>query len=509
MSELQRQIGQAFCPAAFIHDTSEGIEQLERYIRDFGIGGLTFFYSRQSVETNFDRKTYIREKDSVTQLARMIDRYQQLSKEPLLISIDAEWGLGMRIDSHPPFPFPLTYAASDSPDLSFEVGRAIAKELKAVGVHFNLAPVVDINTNSENPVIGYRSFGEDPEKVFELAWAYYEGMKSEGLLGCVKHFPGHGDTHVDSHLGLPSIDKGLQSLNDNELYPFRQFVDRGIECVMVGHLLVPELDSKLPASISSKVITGLLREQWGFDGAVMSDALNMRSVYSDTTPGALELKAFNAGNDILCFTPNLEEAFDEIVSKADPNRIAFAAHKVAELKSKAALMEMSEDSVLPSSSELREKIALASVTILKPLAQPMDKDDRVIAFFDRPQAFSNNIIIEISEESDLSLLESKLGKDPQLWVTVTPPSQKPGHQFGMKPSFLDALNHLIDKQNVNLAWLGNPYALKYIRWQDCKSAILGYQNLPEYNVAMADYWKGGPAPKGSLSVKLNGENAYE
>lgn len=508
MSELKRQIGQAFCPAAFIHDTPEGIEQIERYIRDFGIGGLTFFYSRQSVETNFDRKTYVREKDSVVQLARMIDRYQQLSNDPLLISIDAEWGLGMRIDSHPPFPFPLTFAASESPDLSFEVGRAIAKELIAVGVHFNLAPVVDINTNAENPVIGYRSFGEDPEKVFQLAWAYYEGMKSEGLLGCVKHFPGHGDTQVDSHLGLPRIDKDLETLNQNELYPFRQFVDRGIECVMVGHLLVPELDPELPTSISSKVITGLLREQWGFEGAVMSDALNMRSVYSDDTPGALELKAFNAGNDILCFTPNLEEAFEEMVRKADPQRIAFAANRVAELKAKA-LIEKPVDSTSPSSLELRESIALASVTILKPLTQHIGENDQLIAFFENSQAFSSDTMLEVSKEKDISLLESDLGKGQPIWVTVAPPSQKPGHQFGMSQPILDALNHLIDKEKVNLAWIGNPYGLKFIRWQDCHSMVLSYQNLSEFNAVIVDYWQGGPVPKGNLPVRLKRENTYE
>lgn len=503
MSELHQKVGQAFCPAAFIHDTPEGIAQIERQIREFGIGGLTFFYSRQSVETNFDRKTYVREKDSVGQLARMIDRYQQVSKEPLLISIDAEWGLGMRIDSHPPFPYPLTLAAGESPDLAFDTGRAIAQELKAVGVHFNLAPVVDININSENPVIGYRSFGEDPEKVFQWAWAYYQGMKSEGLLGCVKHFPGHGDTHVDSHLGLPAIEKSLSALEEYELYPFREFVKRGVDCVMVGHLKVPVLDPDLPASISRKIITGLLREEWGFEGTVMSDALNMRSVFGNKAPGVLELEAFEAGNDILCFTPNMEEAFEQIVNHADRERIACAAERIAELKAKAALIEKPTHNKLPSSEVLRGKIALETVTVLKPMDKPLNTSDHVVSFFQSISGldvFPKRVLVR--EVEHLSGLLQQLDSVQELWLVVVPPSQKPGHQFGMEQPFLNALHDLISTKKVNLAWMGNPYALRLVDWQACDSVVLGYQHLLEYCATVVDYWKGGPVPKGSLSVRL-------
>lgn len=497
MNELRRQMGQAFCPAAFIHDTPEGIAEIERYIRDFEIGGLTFFYSRQSVETNFDRKTYTREKDSVTQLARMIDRYQQLSKEPLLISMDAEWGLGMRIDSHLPFPYPLTLAAANNPDLSFEMGRAIAQELKAVGVHFNLAPVVDINNDPGNPVIGYRSFGEDPENVFDLSWAYYQGMKSEGVLGCVKHFPGHGDTHIDSHLGLPSIDKSLEELNENELYPFKQFVERGIECVMVGHLRVPVLDTEYPSSISRKVITGFLRNQWGFEGAVMSDALNMRSVFGNKAAGEVELQAFNAGNDILCFTPNLEEAFERIVEEVDPDHIALAANRVSKLKASAKLIDVIVDDVQTESLELREKIAFETVTVLKPKVRPMENRDTLLSFF---QSLDKTQTVLI-QDSNLSLAE-KYKEEDELWVVVVPPSQKPDNQFGMDKAVLAAINQLIEQTKVNLAWIGNAYGLEYCNWSDCDSVVIGYQKLPEIEKEIMAYWQGVSQPKGKLSVSI-------
>ncbi|MDW3192683.1 MAG: glycoside hydrolase family 3 protein [Cytophagales bacterium] len=500
MNELERQVGQAFCPAAFIHDTSEGIAKIERYIRDFQIGGLTFFYSRQSVETNFDRKTYVREKDSVQQLARMIDRYQQLSKDPLLISIDAEWGLGMRIDSHPPFPYPLTLAAARNTDLAFEMGRAIAQELKAVGIQFNLAPVVDINNNPENPVIGYRSFGEDPEKVFDLSWAYYQGMKSEGLLGCVKHFPGHGDTHVDSHLGIPAIDKSRNELDQNELYPFKQFVERGIECVMVGHLLVPELDAELPASISPRVINGLLRDQWGFQGAVMSDALNMRSVFGDKAAGQVELQAFNAGNDILCFTPNLPEAFERIVNQGDQQRVALAADRVMELKKSAKLIEMQGDTMLPESIELRERIAYETVTVLKPVSVHLEASDTVLSFFcscKQAERFESHQALMSDHELPIS---EHLGAKQEVWVVAIPPSQKPGNQFGMSGPMLTALNELIEEQQVNLAWLGNPYSMKYVNWRACRSVVLARQSLPEMEKVVFDYWEKGLQPNGQQVI---------
>lgn len=500
MNDLERQVGQAFCPAAFIHDTPEGIAQIEHYIRDFEIGGLTFFYSRQSVETNFDRKTYVREKDSVHQLARMIDRYQQLSKEPLLISIDAEWGLGMRIDSHPPFPYPLTLAAAKNTDLAFEMGRGIAQELKAVGIHFNLAPVVDINNNPENPVIGYRSFGEDPEKVFDMSWAYYQGMKSEGLLGCVKHFPGHGDTHVDSHLGIPAIDKSREELDQNELYPFRQFVERGIECVMVGHLLIPELDAELPASISPRVINELLREQWGFQGAVMSDALNMRSVFGEKAAGQVELQAFNAGNDILCFTPNLPEAFELIVKEGDPYRIAFAADRVMELKKSAKLIEIQDDPSLPQSIGLRERIAFETVTVLKPISGKLEGSDAILSFFKsskQAEHYANHQVVISNDDLTLSVYS---GIAQEVWVVVSPPSQKPGNQFGMNQHMLTTINELIAEKQVNLAWIGNPYSMKYVNWRACRSVVLVRQSLPEMEQVVFNYWEKGLEPKGQQVI---------
>ena len=505
MPNKAHKVGQAFHPAAFIHDTPEGIALLERFIREYEIGGLTFFYSRESVETNFDRKTFTREKDSIQQLARMVDHYQSISREPLLMSIDAEWGLGMRIDTHPPFPHPLNLAATNQPDLMFEVGRAIALELKAVGIHFNLAPVVDVNANPANPVIGYRSFGEDPARVFELAHAYYEGMKSEGILGCVKHFPGHGDTAVDSHLGLPKIEKDMDALQQMELAPFKGFIEKGVDCVMVGHLLMPALDAEKPASLSSKVIEGLIRQQLGFDGPVMTDALNMRSILSEDRIGQLSCQAFAAGNDILSFSNDLEEAYALIMQEVAEAKIEASYQRVRSLKEKAGILSgaTAPTGKVPDSTPLRTRLAQAVVTVQKPLSQSMSSEDLLITWFNTPgPAFDQLDKLTIAKVAQLSEVEEAIAKHEYVYVAVYPPSQKPGGQFGMDPALLEALNGIIAQKKVHLAWLGNAYALAYVDWNACESVVIGYQPLPEIETEVLQYWQGRSKPGGKLVVSL-------
>src|SRR5690606_16486056 len=209
-------VGQFFMPAAFINDEEEEIQKIESLIRDCCIGGLCFFHSRASAATNFEgKKVVIRNENSLDTLKKLIQRYQKSAKYPLLIAIDAEWGLAMRIENTPQYPYAITLGAiQDDSDLIFEVGRNIARECREAGIHWNLATVVDINNNPGNPVIGYRSFGEDRKKVAEKAIAFAKGMQSEGILTSIKHFPGHGDTATDSHLGLPVIAKSKEKLFD-------------------------------------------------------------------------------------------------------------------------------------------------------------------------------------------------------------------------------------------------------------------------------------------------------
>ncbi|MEH6511881.1 MAG: glycoside hydrolase family 3 protein, partial [Maribacter arcticus] len=334
------KVGQLFMPSAFINDTEEEIQQIEKLISTYHIGGLCFFHSRASAATNFEgKKKVVKNENSFEVLKKLIIRYQKAATYPLLISIDAEWGLAMRIENTPQYPYAITLGANlKNIDLTFEVGKQIAKDCKAAGIHWNLSPVVDINTNPNNPVIGYRSFGDDKENVVSLATAYVKGTQSEGVLTSIKHFPGHGDTATDSHLGLPVIDKSKKELLENELFPFQKLIDEGVDSVMVGHLSVPALtnDKNIPSSINKDIITGILRNEMGFDGVVISDALNMHAVSKNyPIPGELEWLAFNAGNDVLCFAEHIEEGIQMILENATEAQINKSIKRIWNLKVKA------------------------------------------------------------------------------------------------------------------------------------------------------------------------------
>ena len=216
----------------------------------------------------------------------------------------------------PQYPFAITLGAlkKDAEKWVEEVGYRMGLEMKRSGIHLNLAPCADVNTNPNNPVIGYRSFGDHTENVAKLSFAAYSGMKKAGIGACLKHFPGHGDTAVDSHLGLPILQKTKAELEAEELVPFQYGIDREVEMIMVGHLAVPALTGgkDIPASISRELITDLLKEEMGFQGLVISDALNMKAVANlYPEPGELEWQAFHAGNDILCFSDHVKEGIEK------------------------------------------------------------------------------------------------------------------------------------------------------------------------------------------------------
>ena len=280
---LEQKIGQFFFPAVFINDTEENIQATERLIKEYNIGGLTFFHSRASAATNYEtKKKIVLNDDSFQRLRELIVRYQNCGTTPLLMSIDAEWGLAMRVEKTPQYPYAITLGAlpASEKNLVYEVGKQIGLDLKSVGIHYNLAPLADINNYPNNPVIGYRSFGQNKEKVGDFALEYLRGMNDVGILGCLKHFPGHGNTNVDSHLGLPVLKETLEELLANELVPFIKGIKNNVDSIMIGHLAVPALnDGKdTSATLSKSVIETLLRKQLGYDGLAISDALNMHSV---------------------------------------------------------------------------------------------------------------------------------------------------------------------------------------------------------------------------------------
>lgn len=294
--DYRDKIGQLFMIDAFSNKDSLHVAFINQLIDSFKIGGLIFFQGgpvRQALLTN---------------------AWQQRSRYPLMIGIDGEWGLNMRLDSTIRFPRQMTLAAGSGQDQVFEMGREIGRQCRKMGIHINFAPDVDINNNPDNPIINSRSFGEDKRKVAEFGLAYMKGMQEEKILACAKHFPGHGDTNTDSHHALPVVTASWPRIDSLELYPFRKLIDNGVSSVMVAHLSIPALDTTkdLAGTLSPRVVNDLLVDSLGFAGLIFTDALNMKGVADFYPSGELELKALLAGNDVLLYSSNVAKAFERI-----------------------------------------------------------------------------------------------------------------------------------------------------------------------------------------------------
>lgn len=500
------KVGQLFMPAAFINDTKEEIAKLEKLISTHHIGGLCFFHSRASAATNFEGKKKLTiNENSFEVLKNLIKRYQKAAAYPLLIAIDAEWGLAMRIEKTPQYPYAITLGANkNNSDLSYEVGKQIAKDCKSAGVHWNLSPVVDINTNAANPVIGYRSFGDNRENVVSLARAYIKGTQSEGILTSIKHFPGHGDTATDSHLGLPVINKTKAELLENELHPFQQLIDDGVDSVMVGHLSVPALTTvaNLPSSINKDIITGMLRNEMGFDGVVISDALNMHAVSKNyPVPGALEWLAFDAGNDVLCFAEHIEEGIQMILKNASTAQINKSVERIWELKTKA-VHAIGADKNLTDPSSLNRKIAERSLTLHVGSAADITQFRKNNFCTITIKRYGNDQT-EAEVLAAIKEMKKEIIHETEVLLLLTPPQVKPTNQFGFFQEEIDFVNQLIESKNVVLYHFGNPYALTYFTTDKTVATVIAYQNFKEFQDVATEHFLGTLKAKGKLPVRLN------
>ena len=293
------------------------------------------------------------------------------TKIPLLVACDAEWGLSMRCPEYPKFPKQGEIGCrKDGPALSYRMGRAIGRELHDVGVHVNYAPVVDINSNPEAMVLGPRSFGSDPETVTSCALGYMKGLSEEGILTCAKHFPGHGEAMVDSHMGLPVLELSRARLDSIELVPYRKLISEGVDMVMVGHLAVPSLDrDSIPASISHRIVTDLLRSELCFEGLIVTDALEMKGLTIGRDINEAVLDAYKAGADVLLMPVDPKGAIELIVSSfkdgtLDEDDLDARVERILRAKRKAGLFSLSTP---PSRSQVaayaREAVERDSVVI--------------------------------------------------------------------------------------------------------------------------------------------------
>lgn len=281
--------------------------------------------------------------DSLPRYLNRMNELQAMSKVPMLVSIDGEWGPSMRFGEFPFFPQQMQLGALSDDSLIYEMGLAVAEQCEMVNIHINYAPVVDININPKNPVIHARSFGEDRDKVTQFARAYMQGMQDGGIVACSKHFPGHGDTEVDSHKGLPVLPFSRERLDSMELYPFRDQIKEGVKMVMMGHLHIPALDSAV-SSISYPIVTGLLKEELGFDGVVVTDALTMKGVSENMESADIALAAYKAGvdillkpGDIIASIDRLEEAMES--GECDIEDLNNRVRKVLRMKAEFGMLD--------------------------------------------------------------------------------------------------------------------------------------------------------------------------
>ncbi|WP_268123120.1 glycoside hydrolase family 3 N-terminal domain-containing protein [Roseivirga pacifica] len=290
------RLGQLFMVAAYSNRNEEHYKEIDQLVTEYNVGGLIFFQGGPYRQ------------------AKLHNRYQAEAKVPLMVAMDAEWGIGMRLDSVYDFPKQMTLGAIQDDEWVYKMGEEVANQFKALKMHINFAPVVDVNVNPNNPVIGYRSFGEDKHDVAEKGIAYMKGLQDNGIMANAKHFPGHGDTSVDSHHDLPVINHDTVRMSDTELYPFRELMKDSLLSVMVAHLQIPAYDNRknTPTTLSDKVVTDLLKKDLQFDGLAFTDAMNMQGVAKYYEPGEADVKALQAGNDVILFPLDVPKAIKQV-----------------------------------------------------------------------------------------------------------------------------------------------------------------------------------------------------
>jgi beta-N-acetylhexosaminidase len=490
---------------------------LAETIKEYGVGGIVFFQGTPDMQ------------------AELINYYQKISNVPLLIAMDAEWGAGMRLAGVEKFPYQMTLGAIRNDSLIYLFGKAVGEQCNKLGVNINLAPVADINNNPQNPVINYRSFGENRENVAAKASFYMKGMQDNGLMATIKHFPGHGDTDIDSHSDLPVINHSRQWLDSIELYPFIRLINEGAACIMTAHLNLPAFDTvkNRPASLSPVIINDLLKQKLGFKGLVITDAMNMKGVTKYYRTGEAEALAFLAGNDVIEYVPDPGVAIAEIKKLIASKKISIEqadlkCRKVLAMKYMAGLNRFCPVDRNNISAELNtgdEKALIInlfanSLTLLRnegdliPLKNLQDtriatvavNRDELTAFQSRLCDYksADNYFINPSDTAAVSSLLKKLNRYDLIIAGVYGLDQRPDKGFGITPELETFLDKLISENRTILTWFGNPYGLSRIS-SPAKAAglLLAYQENDYAEDLSAQLIFGGIGAMGSLPVTIN------
>ena len=515
---VEEQIGQLFMVATYSNQTENHFKNVEKLIKSYHIGGLIFLQG-----------------GPVTQ-AKLTNRYQKAADIPLLIGMDAEWGLAMRLDSTVAYPKQLTLGAITDNRYIYNMGAEIARQLQVMGVHVNFAPVVDVNSNPNNPVIGYRSFGENIYQVAEKGKAYMNGMQDNHIIANAKHFPGHGDTDTDSHYTLPVINHSRDRINNVELYPFKELIQDSLLSMMVAHLHIPAFDStaNIATTLSHGVVTNLLKQDLNFKGLVFTDALNMQGVTKYNDPGEVDLKAFMAGNDVLLFPQNVPAAVSAFKKAIRQGVISLSdleerVRKILAAKYWAGLYDLSPintDHLIkklnsPEAYLVRQKLYEQAITVVKnetslipfrmldtsSMASLTIGSENYSGFqksLDKYSTMSHYYLNKnTSDPNQFTSLFNDLKNYDHVLVGIHDVGNYPGNFYQLNPDNLSMLKDLAQQTNVVPVLFGNPYALKYFK--DFDHLICAYEDNDMTHSIASQVLFGALSAKGKLPVSPDGE----
>jgi len=512
----RERIAQLFMVRAHSNLGQKYIDSVGKVVRKEKLGGIVLFQGgpiRHSI---------------------LINEYQKYSKVPLLVALDGEWGLGMRMpDSTISYPFQMTLGAIQNENLIYQMGQEIAKDFKRLGLNINFAPVIDINNNPSNPVINFRSFGENKENVTSKAKAYMKGMMDQGILISLKHFPGHGDTDVDSHHDLPRLDFSAERLHELEIHPFKELIKEGASGIMVAHMSIPSLDSttNLPSSLSRSIVTDILKGELGFKGLTFTDAMDMNGVVKYFQDGEADVRAIIAGNDVLELSQNSKRAI-KMVRKAirgkrlDKHDIETRIKKVLAAKYWLGLenlqtvdtLNLYQDLHRKSAELLNQTLADNAITLLindQPIKalNPLYRTAIISIGTTEISPFQNEmnkkysnsvnfILPSTASHEDISKLLEELSNFEQLIVALHDSRPRPASVLNYNESVQNFIS-TITKESI-ICSFANPYALANLNGiENAKALLLGYQNDSTLQKAVAKVLLNEIQAKGKLPVTIN------
>lgn len=501
---LDQKIGQFFMVAAYSNRGEDHYQHLDSLVTQQHIGGMIFFQGQR-----INMKT-------------ILNRFQSEAEVPLLIGMDAEWGVQMRLFGEDRFPYNYTLGAANDPKLTRTIAEMIAQECREIGVHINFAPVADVNSNPNNPVIGFRSFGENPIDVAAHVKAAVEGMESQGVLTSIKHFPGHGDTGTDSHYDLPVVENSFTQIDAIDFPPFRAGLRAGTASVMIAHLSVPAIDSTgTPSSLSPIVIKDYLQGQLGFKGLVISDALNMKAVADRYGKTEVVVKAFEAGCDILLFPESVEDAIQAIKAKVEAGEIPLSeidtrCKKVLNAKYKAIINPANYTSYNEHEIELaKRQVYEKALTVLK-----NDKETLPIKRFDQRIAHvsigtntnsltkSMDLVAPVDHfhfytvEEAQKRLKDTLNSYDMIITALHCNTVLARNDYGLPQDWKKWIDGLPNTTNV-LALFGNPFGLKEANLSKFQSVVVGYENHDLTQDRMGQFLMGTFESTGTLPMTMN------